>query len=214
MNQIYFFSKIFYCSQFNYKSMSKQSRRFKRTKISRQIPSKIFAQRKMKIMTFQRLPKISEDMLDKATYLGKATTLIWPRQIKGFSPFVSRQNSRVAMRHNNLFSQKKIYDIYKFQIFKKITIFHNILNIRRLCLDCIRHFQRAISLGYIILQLLQDGQETRQVASQLFPITQLAASFTLILGCQGNKHLIIFNLIQHFTERISGNLICSKVGIY
>ena len=54
----------------------------------------------MKIMTFQRLPKISEDMLDKATYLGKATTLIWPRQIKGFSPFVSRQNSRVAMCHN------------------------------------------------------------------------------------------------------------------
>ena len=52
----------------------------------------------MKIMTFQRLPKISEDMLDKATYLG--TTLIWPRQIKGFSPFVSRQSSRVAMRHN------------------------------------------------------------------------------------------------------------------
>ena len=204
MNQIYFFSKICYCSQFNYKSMSKQSRRFKRTKISRQIPSKIFAQRKMKIMTFQRLPKISEDMLDKATYLGKATTLIWPRQIKGFSPFVSRQNSRVAMRHNNLFSQKKFYDIYKFQIFKKITIFHNILNIRRLCLDCIRHFQCATSQGYIILQ----------VASQLFPIPQLAASFTLILGCQGNKHLIIFNLIQHFPERISGSLICSKVGIY
>ena len=46
---------------------------------------------------------------------------------------------------------KKIYDIYKFQIFKKITIFHNILNIRRLCLDCIRHFQRATSQGYIIL---------------------------------------------------------------
>ena len=47
---------------------------------------------------------------------------------------------------------KKIYDIYKFRIFKKITIFHNILNIkRRLCLDCIRHFQRATSQGYIIL---------------------------------------------------------------
>ena len=46
---------------------------------------------------------------------------------------------------------KKIYDIYKFQIFKKITIFHNILNIKgRLCLDCIRHFQRATSQGYII----------------------------------------------------------------
>ena len=46
---------------------------------------------------------------------------------------------------------KKIYDIYKFQIFKKITIFHNILNIkRRLCLDCICHFQRANSQGYII----------------------------------------------------------------
>ena len=46
---------------------------------------------------------------------------------------------------------KKICDIYKFQIFKKITIFHNILNIkRRLCLDCIRHFQRATSQGYII----------------------------------------------------------------
>ena len=39
---------------------------------------------------------------------------------------------------------KKIYDIYKFQILKKITIFHNILNIKRgLCLDCICHFQRA-----------------------------------------------------------------------
>ena len=36
---------------------------------------------------------------------------------------------------------KKIYDIYKFQIFKNITIFHNIFNIKqRLCLDCIRHF--------------------------------------------------------------------------
>ena len=47
---------------------------------------------------------------------------------------------------------KKIYDIYKFRIFKKITIFHNILNIkRRLCLDCIRHFQRVTSQGYIIL---------------------------------------------------------------
>ena len=45
---------------------------------------------------------------------------------------------------------KKIYDIYKFQIFQKITIFRNILNIRRLCLDCIRHFQRATSEGYII----------------------------------------------------------------
>ena len=28
---------------------------------------------------------------------------------------------------------KRFYDIYKFQIFKKITIFHNILNIRQLC---------------------------------------------------------------------------------
>ena len=47
---------------------------------------------------------------------------------------------------------KKIYDIYKFQIFKKITIFQNILIIRRLCLDCIRHFHRATSQGYIILK--------------------------------------------------------------
>ena len=47
---------------------------------------------------------------------------------------------------------KKIYDIYKFQIFKKITIFHNILNIKRqLCLDRIRHFQRAAPQGHIIL---------------------------------------------------------------
>ena len=45
---------------------------------------------------------------------------------------------------------KKIYDIYTFQIFKKSAIFHNILNIRRLCLECIRHFQRATSRGYII----------------------------------------------------------------
>ena len=30
---------------------------------------------------------------------------------------------------------KKIYDIYKFQIFKKITIFRNILNTRRPCLE-------------------------------------------------------------------------------
>ena len=45
---------------------------------------------------------------------------------------------------------KTNYDIYKFQIFKKITIFLNILNIKqRLCLDCIRHFQRATSQGYI-----------------------------------------------------------------
>ena len=35
---------------------------------------------------------------------------------------------------------KKIYDIRKFQIFKKITIFRNISKFRRLCLDCIRHF--------------------------------------------------------------------------
>ena len=47
---------------------------------------------------------------------------------------------------------KKIYNIYKFQIFKKITIFHNILNIKRqLCLDRIRHFQRATPQGHIIL---------------------------------------------------------------
>ena len=71
-------------------------------------------------MTFQRLPKISEDMLDKATYLGKATTLIWPQQIKGFSPFVSRQNSRVAMRHNNLFSQKKFTIFINFKFSKKL----------------------------------------------------------------------------------------------
>ena len=45
---------------------------------------------------------------------------------------------------------KKIYDIYTFQIFKKSAIFHNILNIRRLCLECIRHFQRATSRGCII----------------------------------------------------------------
>ena len=47
---------------------------------------------------------------------------------------------------------KKIYDIYKFQIFKKNTVFHSILNIKlRLCLACIRHFQSATSQGYIIL---------------------------------------------------------------
>ena len=58
-------------------------------------------------------------------------------------------------KYKRLYNQpilaKKFYNIYKFQIFKKITIFHNILNIRRLCLDCIRHFQRATSQGYIIL---------------------------------------------------------------
>ena len=32
--------------------------------------------RKVKIMTFKTLPKISEDMLDKATHLGRATSLI------------------------------------------------------------------------------------------------------------------------------------------
>ena len=48
------------------------------------------------------------------------------------------------------YPRKKIYDTYKFQIFKKITVFHNIFNIRRLCLECIRHFQRANSQGYII----------------------------------------------------------------
>ena len=61
-----------------------------------------------------------------------------------------------AVKSSSIFIQpilaKKIYDICKFQIFKKITIFHNILNIkRRLRLDCIRHFQRATSQGYIIL---------------------------------------------------------------
>ena len=55
-------------------------------------------------------------MLDKATYLG--TTLIWPRQIKGFSPFVSRQNSRVAMRHNvNI----KIFSIKSQQLVQKTS---------------------------------------------------------------------------------------------
>ena len=98
---------------------------------------------------------------------------------------------------------KKIYDIYKFQIFKKITIFRNILKIRRLCLDCICHFQRATSQGYII----SIGH--RKLAGYL----QLTASFALILGCQGNKHLIIFNLIQHFTGKMAGNLICGKVFI-
>ena len=44
----------------------------------------------------------------------------------------------------------KNYDIFKFQIFKKITIFRNVLNITSLCLDCIRHFQSATSQGYII----------------------------------------------------------------
>ena len=56
----------------------------------------------------------------------------------------------VSLKHLIVFCT--IYDTYKFQILKKITIFHNILNIkRRLCLDCIRHFQRATSQGYIIL---------------------------------------------------------------
>ena len=45
---------------------------------------------------------------------------------------------------------KKIYDIYKFQILKKNMTFRNILNIRRPYLDCILHFQRATSQGYII----------------------------------------------------------------
>ena len=59
--------------------------------------------------------------------------------------------SRDAKLQVTTYPRKKNYDIYKFQIFKKITIFHNILNIkRRLCLDCIRHFQRATSQGYII----------------------------------------------------------------
>ena len=35
-----------------------------------------FVLRKVKIMTFKTLPKITEDVLDNATYLGKATTLI------------------------------------------------------------------------------------------------------------------------------------------
>ena len=66
-----------------------------------------------------------------------------------FSQILSRFFSEEALEQPIL--AKKIYDIYKFQIFKKITIFHNILNIkRRLCLDCIRHFQRATSQGYII----------------------------------------------------------------
>ena len=39
---------------------------------------------------------------------------------------------------------KKNYDIYKSQILR------NILNIRQPCLDCIHHFPRAISKGYII----------------------------------------------------------------
>ena len=57
-------------------------------------------------------------------------------------------------KYKRLYNQpilaKNFYNIYKFQIFKKITIFHNILNIRRLCLDCIHHFQRATSQDYII----------------------------------------------------------------
>ena len=36
---------------------------------------------------------------------------------------------------------KKNCDISKFQLFKKITIFLNILNIKRLYLDCICHFR-------------------------------------------------------------------------
>ena len=60
-------------------------------------------------------------------------------------------NSLNLQLYNQPILAKKIYDIYKFQIFKKITIFRNILNIRRPCLDCIHHFQRATSQGYIIL---------------------------------------------------------------
>ena len=45
---------------------------------------------------------------------------------------------------------KKNYNISKFQIFKKRTLLRNILNIRRLCLDCIRHFQRETSQDHII----------------------------------------------------------------
>ena len=41
----------------------------------------------------------------------------------------------------NLSSQKTIYDICKFQLFKEITISHKILNTRQLYLDCIHHFQ-------------------------------------------------------------------------
>ena len=48
------------------------------------------------------------------------------------------------------YTRKKNYDIYKFQIFIKTTIFRNILNIRQPCLDCILHFQHANSQGYII----------------------------------------------------------------
>ena len=60
-------------------------------------------------------------------------------------------NSLNLQLYNQPIHAKKIYDIYKFQIFKKMTIFHNILNIkRRLRLDCIHHFQRATSQGYII----------------------------------------------------------------
>ena len=46
--------------------------------------------------------------------------------------------------------KKKFAIFINFKFSKKITIFHNILNIRRLCVDCIRHFQRATSQGYII----------------------------------------------------------------
>ena len=65
--------------------------------------------------------------------------------------FATSEDSGISVTNNEIkdiqpILAKKIYDICKFQIFKKITIFHNILNIkRRLCLDCIRHFQRATS---------------------------------------------------------------------
>ena len=38
---------------------------------------------------------------------------------------------------HSTYPRKKNYDICKFQIFKKIITFRNILNMRRLCLDCI-----------------------------------------------------------------------------
>ena len=52
------------------------------------------------------------------------------------------------LKFQHVLAKKKKKDICKFQVFKKITVFLSILNIRGLFLECIRHFQRATSNCY------------------------------------------------------------------
>ena len=49
----------------------------------------------------------------------------------------------ISIRIQPIFA-KKIYDICKFQLFKKITVSRKILNTRRLYLDCICNFQAQL----------------------------------------------------------------------